>query len=302
MGTQQKNCDVNDLSKVDDAASASSLESVADSIFSITSDSSISSLPDPVGAGERLVALLLEDSTIMQLCSDALFIIEQEKFERNLRRLLKDFATELRKEASTIQQHHAAHFVRFRARSSAHVICNSLIGDLVPRKKPNQQHEPNEIDEEDHDSDDDDADGPEDEVQNIQQLELFIKSSGAFEGFREKLRMFIYASEKRVQQKSQEPQSTDNMNVEEEENMSPTGSDKYKSRKDALQKETQAESILTKRPRDPDPQRLSWISGVLAPVLNVIIALLRKERPPVAAGRTRVEWTCVRPCSPISEC
>jgi hypothetical protein len=47
-------------------------------------------------------------------------------FESKLRIFLKEFAIELRAEARTVPERRAAHFVRYRARNSAHLICREL--------------------------------------------------------------------------------------------------------------------------------------------------------------------------------
>jgi hypothetical protein len=106
---------------------ASSIASITESIFSIITGSSMSSIAGPQSAVERLVSLLLNDSDIKSLCT--FFLLnhdDRERFERNLRRLLKEFAVGLRQEAASPQQRHAAHFVHLRARNSAHMICSSL--------------------------------------------------------------------------------------------------------------------------------------------------------------------------------
>lgn len=99
----------------------------------MVSGSSMSSITGPQNAVERLVTLLLSDDFIKILCSEALFDLEQERFERNLRRLLKEFAVELRKEANSEQERHATQFVRLRARNSAYIICRTLIDEKAPK-------------------------------------------------------------------------------------------------------------------------------------------------------------------------
>lgn len=83
-----------------DCSKASSVASLTDSIFSLMSGSSmLSTIAGSVGAGERFVALLLGDSVIKPLCTEALDSSTPERFERYFRRMLKEFAMELRKEA-----------------------------------------------------------------------------------------------------------------------------------------------------------------------------------------------------------
>ncbi|KAF4629509.1 hypothetical protein G7Y89_g8640 [Cudoniella acicularis] len=85
-------------------------------------ESKASGSPRPQSAAERLVSLLLDDNVIKSLCADALCSVAQERFERNLRRQLKEFAVGLRKEVDTEQERHAAHFVRPRPRNSAYML------------------------------------------------------------------------------------------------------------------------------------------------------------------------------------
>jgi hypothetical protein len=94
--------------------SNTSIASIADSIFSNATGSSMSSVVGLTDPGERLVTLLLNDSDLSVLCREALNRVTPDRFERNLRRLLTLFAIELRKEAENPQQRSAAHFVRYR--------------------------------------------------------------------------------------------------------------------------------------------------------------------------------------------
>lgn len=93
-----------------------------------------------------------------------LFSSSKGEIRENLRRLIKDFAAELRKEAETVQQRHAAKFVRFRARNSPHMMCNSLVEKTKPRV---EKRIPNAVDEEDVDSEDDDSAPSDDELDNL---------------------------------------------------------------------------------------------------------------------------------------
>lgn len=184
------------MSELSNASDKSSVASIADSIFSILSESSISSVVGPTGAGERLVALLLNDSDLLVLYREALNRITPDRFERNLRRLLKHFAIELRKEAESPQQRSAAHFVRYRARNSAHVIRNSFYSlekpqvDNIPVLDVEvlaQEQVDAESDESENDSEPDHED-----LTDLQQLERFIVTSQAFIKLRNDLSSFIY--------------------------------------------------------------------------------------------------------------
>lgn len=279
-GSRPRKREDDELSDTSHISAASSLPSVVDSIFTVASGSSMSSLPGSQGADERLVALLLEDSVVRDVCSGGLLVIEKERLERNLRRLLKDFATELRKEADTVQQRQAANFVRFRARNSAHIICNALTEALTKNLQSGvDERIRNEAEEEDHDSDDENSDRSEDEVQNLQQLELFIKTSRAFEIFRTKLTMFVYPSEERLDQ------TREDLEVDRED-----GKNEYRDLHDT---ESQS-SIQDELPRI-DSQNLQNMSrgATFMPIFNMMMKPLRKERPFIPSGKTRVEWQCV---------
>jgi hypothetical protein len=239
---------------------ASSLASVVDSIFTIASGSSMSSLPGPQGAGERLVSLFLDDTVIKRICSYAVLLIEKERFERNLRRLIKDFAAELRKEAGTVEQRHVVNFVRFRARNSAHMMCNLHVEKTSPRV---EKRIPNVADEEEVDSEDDDSTPSDDELDNLKQLEKFINESRAFAIFWTKLKVFVYPPEKGVDHARVDP-----------EKMFEEGNNNV------------ADEKMTSTQRSSS-------------VLDMIATAFRMTRQPIPRGKTRIEWKCVRPTQAI---
>ena len=174
-------------SDISSRSNASSIVSITDSLFSVISGSSMSSLPGPPGASERLVALLLADEAINYLCAKALAEISCEIFEKKLRQSFGEFGVELRKEAGTSQQRRAAHFVQFRARNSAHIVCNILKHSSSATSNPISRTKPAEEDlGESNDSDRSDG-----ELDDLQQLEEFIKASGAISILRETLRAFV---------------------------------------------------------------------------------------------------------------
>jgi hypothetical protein len=142
---------------------------------------------DTPGASEPLVGLPLMDDVIKSLCVKALATLPREDFEKKLRRSFKQFRVELRKEVDTIQQRHAAHFVRFLARNSAHIICNTLKPDAKTASHPMPQakHVEEDLDESS------DSDRSDDEVDDLHQLQGFIKASRAIIVLRETLRVFV---------------------------------------------------------------------------------------------------------------
>ncbi|KAH6700531.1 hypothetical protein BKA61DRAFT_620717 [Leptodontidium sp. MPI-SDFR-AT-0119] len=187
---------VSDLTEFNDN---SSIASLADSLFSIFTGSTISSVVDSTDAGERLVTLFMNDDSLSVLFQEALAHITPDRFERNLRRLLKRFAVELRKEAANSQQQSAANFVRYWARNSAHIIRNSLSSPKEANKRADEVMFEAEVRaegtvdmESDESGEDSDPESDSEELMNLQQLERFITTSQAFARFIENLRAFIY--------------------------------------------------------------------------------------------------------------
>lgn len=183
--------DVSRYGAFGDCSRASSVISLTDSVFSITSGSSKSSV-GPAGAGEMLVELLLGDNHLSLLFQEALTLITADKFERNFRRILKGFSIELRKEAKNSQQRSVAHLVCYQARNCAHLIRNAICSqqriqeDVTPKF---ELHEPANIDSDE--SDDDLGPAYEDDT-DMQQSEEFIITSQAFIKLRYDLILFIY--------------------------------------------------------------------------------------------------------------
>ncbi|KAF7884178.1 uncharacterized protein EAF02_004514 [Botrytis sinoallii] len=292
-----------------------SVVSVADSIFSamsLATGSSMSSFSVSQTATDRLVRLLLEDAIIKPLCEDALQEngMSRERFERNLSRLLKGFAVELRKEAQTREQRQAAHLVRFRARNSAHVICSTLrtekeqkgtknVSDSSGAAPLNVEEEEIECDLDIDDDSDSGSESSEDASDDFQHLELFVKDSKAFELFREKLRIFIHP------QKAQLPMVASRRNSLSSKTNNwaialPGKSDDFKSElvatpKDVGENRTQL-MALNDFQRYLADTRSEIIRGVYQPIWQKLALFSNKistcGRPPVAIGKTRVEWRC----------
>ncbi|CZR67864.1 uncharacterized protein PAC_17763 [Phialocephala subalpina] len=166
--------------------SISSVTSVISSVFSGTIAFLISSISGLEGAEDQLVHLLIGDDAIHSLCIEALDTIGQERFERNLRRLLVNFAVELKKEGKTQQEQYAAQFVRIRARNTAHIICNTLKSGAL-----NLKYDKGKSIAKEYLSDESGSDGLDNDLEDLQQLEVFVKSSQALGLLRESLRAFI---------------------------------------------------------------------------------------------------------------
>jgi hypothetical protein len=174
----------------------SSLPSIADSVFSLASGSSMSSIVSTHGAGDRLATLLLENPILRPMYQEALAKVTLERLERNLRRMLKLFAFDLRKEAENPKQKNAARFVRSRARNSAHIICRSLNSEM-PQPTASSLPVINITQEivEDASDNSSESDTQKVEPQDLRELEAFIVTSSAFEALTLNLRLFIYPEE-----------------------------------------------------------------------------------------------------------
>jgi hypothetical protein len=157
---------------------SSSLASISESVFSTVSGSSKSSIRGFEGASEQLALLLIENSKLQPLWQEAAVAVPLDRLERNLTRLLKIFAAELKEEAVTVQERRLAHFIRAEAKHSAHLLRREINANEVLWES-NQK-----LDE----SESDDGD---DEPLNFKQLEKFLINSLAFEAFRKNLRQFI---------------------------------------------------------------------------------------------------------------
>ncbi|MCJ1264418.1 hypothetical protein MMC22_004289 [Lobaria immixta] len=96
----------------DDNSSISSISN----LFSRANFSSASSIADRVEVVDQLVSLMLDDKGLEALCVDGFTRLHADRFERNLRRLLRIYALELCREASTEIETMAARFVKARVR------------------------------------------------------------------------------------------------------------------------------------------------------------------------------------------
>lgn len=288
-----------------------SVVSVADSIFSaisLASGSSMSSLSVSQTATDRLVRLLLDDMVIKQLCEDALWeiMMSRGRFERNLGRLLKAFAVELRKEAQTREERQAAHLVRFRARNSAHIICSTLRTEKAQKSANTGVNDAilsiigAEEKERDLDMDDDSdsaSESSEDTPNDFQHLENFVRDSRAFESFREKLRVFIHSQ--KIQSLSRQNSSSVKKNILTTA-LRETYEDAYKEvvmLSGGAEEPTETLIELTKVSQPPPSMTFEILRRVYHPISQKLALLANSitiwKRPPVADGKKRIEWRCV---------
>ena len=268
-----------------------SIISAAKSIFSTQSaisGSSASSLNTSHDMIERLVGLFLEDDTIKSVCLDALVAIPRVRFERNLRRLLMTFATELRQEAATEGEQNAARFVQHRARNSAHLICNRL-GHPSKAKGPMELN-----DDDDEVSDESESNRSEGNPDSIHQLEAFIKMSKALNSLRNSLDLFV----RRVI-------DSDTQNKPEDEKCKATetllkaglpfpADEHSKTLATGINEPTASPNTSQMRSR---MQMLTLYSAQFARRAVHSLEIISLLRPSLAHGKTRVEWQCVSAAS-----
>lgn len=184
-----------------------SVFSIAVSLSSCTSFGAL--LPgEPV---ESLVTELVDffcaDLSLIELCSASIQdpTIGRERFERNFRRLLKQFALDLGVEATTKMHSRAANFINRQSGLVSGKICDLVAGPkIIPIEDGSEDHvlghtpdEPRQLAESDDESGDEEADRPtEDEGYIFSQVRQFIVTSVAFPLLREKLQEFVFPAAK----------------------------------------------------------------------------------------------------------
>jgi hypothetical protein len=166
-----------------------SINSITESIFSLESGmtrSTASSLNTSQELIERLVGLFLDDELFKGTCLRALDTITRDRFERNLRKLLIIFASQLRAEAKSEDERNAARYVKHRATNSAHMICSKLGRTENVQKVVEVQEE---VDEADDESESDRSEG---DLDNLLHLETFIKTSTSLILLKTALQLYVY--------------------------------------------------------------------------------------------------------------
>ncbi|KAH7400191.1 hypothetical protein BKA64DRAFT_707877 [Cadophora sp. MPI-SDFR-AT-0126] len=234
---------------------SSSFASLSSSIFSGGSDSSKSSIGGPLGASERLAALILEDVDLKRLCMEGISRNSIHRFERNLRRLLKLFSADLQKDASSPLERKAARFVAYLARNSAHLVCN----EIDPNGEKPDMKTKGEV------SDDSDAEGLDEEVTDLMEFRAFIIRSRAFKNLKINLELFVNPATNSISANVNKTTQELRMNIREE---IPTP---------AMENASDYSSARC---------RFSLISSWIFRIADVI------PRRPVPMGMKRVTWTC----------
>jgi len=230
---------------------------VADSIFSMLSGSLNSSVQGPLGASERLALLIFEHETLYPLCFEAVSKISIDRFERNLRRLIRLFSGDLQQEATTPQQTRLARHVKYLARNSAFLICSRLDTHKYSNKKDMGTGEV---------SDNSDIDELADEPTDFLEFETFIINSGALDTFAANLRQFVHPRTKRI---------IDLPDCEPDRILSESLND-------------EDSSLNHRPPRLIRKRHSNSVRSVVASFKNIIFKPLLRD------GMKRVEWTCVR--------
>ena len=179
-------------STVDDTSSETSFGhepvfSVAGTATSNTNTSMATGESDDVLIHE-LCTLLLEDSALLGLASFGLndLNIRRNKFQRNLRRLIQQFALDMRLEAIGQVQFRFATFIACRAGAVSKEICTRILGP----KEPQTLRKYGDDSTSEWDSDPDELAG-ENEEYNLSQAKQFIRESFGFVALRDNLKNFV---------------------------------------------------------------------------------------------------------------
>jgi hypothetical protein len=177
--------------------SSISIASIADSIFTTVTTSSRSSIYETnmqIEAPKQLAQFLLRDDVLKPLFQEALGKIGCERLERNLSRLLKRFAMDLRKESSNPLMTRVALFIcKTRGRVS-HITCECLeeerlVEDLA--EVISTISEDAVLCSSDENSDAFDSDDEETDTIDFDNVKVFILGSTAIERLRQNVRKFV---------------------------------------------------------------------------------------------------------------
>jgi len=210
------------------------------SVRSIATDSSATLVGEEVlAAASEFVILLLEDQALAPLLSMAFNRVELEILERNIRRLLKLYALDLRREATGNNEKEAAQLILMRARYIAYCVrkrydksapekFDSLerLVDLSSGKRALLEHylssrtrqstenslrKPHVDDYSDEDASDSnmssEADSDQPELSDLDRVKVFMFESAAYRKFKLKLKDFVLPG------KQPEPQNDSNKNI-----------------------------------------------------------------------------------------
>ncbi|KAF4631775.1 hypothetical protein G7Y89_g6357 [Cudoniella acicularis] len=175
-----------EISEVDSipADDNSSVSSVSDLFTGTDLSTAPSSTAGPVNTDNLFVDLLLEDEGMKNLCIDGFTNIDPDRFERNLRRLLKHYSAALIADPDSIR----------RAQVMKTYLAEQSEGNQVVQQYSRQRQE---IDIQDIDIQEDDSEDQNDLDQldpptlHLEHLKTFMTNSNAFKDLREGLMGFV---------------------------------------------------------------------------------------------------------------
>ena len=205
-----------------------------DSLGSTATGSSATLVGEVLAAANEFISLLLEDQTLTPLLSTAFDRIKADRLERNIKRLLKVYAIDLRQEASGDIEKEAVQLILMRARYIAYRVrqCydksapdetgrferlidqspekRALLADYL-RGKTRQGiqtslSEPDVDDDDDGDASDSspssEAEADQPELNDLDRVKVFMVESAAYQRFRQNLRDFVLPRREPEQQDS----------------------------------------------------------------------------------------------------
>jgi hypothetical protein len=153
------------------------------------------------------------------------------------------------------------------SRNSAHIICNRLRPkESMPTRKP----EDKPVLPIEEFSDESDSDRLDDETSDLQQLEVFIKTSSALEVLRTNLRAFIYPQTQTVGPKP----NGDILDVPSD------GADGH-------------EGVQIDERSNSESSGAAVLPSQRSKLFSIMKAMIKMQPRPVTEGRTRIAWKCV---------
>jgi hypothetical protein len=162
-----------------------------ESVFSVTATIITNTSYSPGDSDEfltkELANFLWEDPILQNIYSVGLHDakIGRDKFQRNFRRLLKQFAVDLKLEATRPEHSRAASFVSNQSGAVSREICIRVIGSKKIQQIPEEYRQEESSDESDSEP------AADDEEYSLSQVKQFILTSFAFVTLRDNLRNFI---------------------------------------------------------------------------------------------------------------
>jgi hypothetical protein len=103
------------------------------SLGSTATGSSTTLVPEALAATDEFVSLLLEDRRLYFLLWEAYGLIEPDRLERNIKRLLRAYASDLRQEASGGVEKEAVQLVWSRVGCIAYIVCQHYENSPIVR-------------------------------------------------------------------------------------------------------------------------------------------------------------------------